>query len=140
MFKPTTKFLLVDDFMIMRNLAKKMLADNGYTNVVVATNGKEAFKVMEDCLEQNEPIEVVISDWNMPVMSGLELLKACRANSHYKNVPFIMVTAESEQSQILEAVKSGVSEYVVKPFNAVTFIKKLENAYSKHSSEQKKAA
>ncbi len=140
MFNSNTKFLVVDDFSTMRKIIKKVLDEIGYRNVVEAVDGKNALDVLEAAQKTNEPIEFVISDWNMPNMQGIELLRACRQKPEFKNLPFMLVTAESEQSQIIEAAKAGVSEYVVKPFNAATLKAKIERVYGKTQTLDKKAA
>ncbi len=141
MFNTNTKFLVVDDFSTMRKIIKKVLDEIGYKNVVEAVDGKNALEVIGTSFQQGDPVQFVISDWNMPNMQGIELLKACKENPAYKTIPFMLVTAESEQAQIIEAAKAGVSEYVVKPFNAATLKAKIERVYAKtHPSNEKKVA
>lgn len=141
MFNPNTKFLVADDFSTMRKIVKKVLDELGYKNVVEAVDGKNALDVIKESFKTGEPIEFVISDWNMPNMQGIDLLKACKADEGLKSLPFMLVTAESEQAQILEAAKAGVSEYVIKPFTAATLKAKIERVYVKvQASQQKKAA
>ncbi len=134
MFGPDTKFLVVDDFATMRKIIKKVLAELGYKNVQEADDGKTALPMLKSATSEGAPYQVVISDWNMPGMAGIDLLKACKADAQLKTVPFMMVTAESEQTNIIEAAKAGVSDYVVKPFNAATLKAKLENIYKKHAA------
>lgn len=140
MFKPTTKFLIVDDFGTMRKIVKKALTDLGYTNSVEAVDGAEAYKFLHEHLKAGQPFEFVISDWNMPNMLGIDLLRKCRSEEPFKTIPFMLVTAESEQSQILEAAKVGVTDYVIKPFSPAMLKAKLENAYKKVTSAGNKAA
>lgn len=135
MFPQNSKFLIVDDFATMRKIIKKVLTELGYTNIEEAEDGKPAMQMMVEALERGSPVDVVISDWNMPVMSGLDLLRACRSDSRFKTVPFMLVTAESEQKNILEAAKAGVSDYVVKPFNSNTLKAKLEKIWQKAQEE-----
>ena len=131
MFKTTTRFLIVDDFSTMRKVIKKALFDLGYENVLEAADGVKAYELLEKHSETNEPVEVVMSDWNMPNMRGIELLKKCRVESRYKNLPFVLITAESEQAQIIDAVRSGVTDYIIKPFSPSTLKVKLEGVYKK---------
>ena len=131
MFAPETKFLVVDDFATMRKIIKKVLSELGYKNIEEADDGSNAYPLLEKALANGQPFEFVISDWNMPNMTGLELLKKVRGHSQLKTMPFMLVTAESEQKHIVEAAKAGVSDYVVKPFNATTLKTKLERIYSK---------
>lgn len=131
MFTPETKFLVVDDFATMRKIIKKVLAELGYKNVQEADDGKTALPMLKSASGEGAPYQVIISDWNMPGMAGIDLLKACKLDPQLKAIPFMMVTAESEQANIIEAAKAGVTDYVVKPFNAATLKSKLENMYKK---------
>jgi two-component system chemotaxis response regulator CheY len=132
MFPTTTKFLVVDDFATMRKIIKKVLNELGYTNVEEADDGKTALPMIQAAHDSGSPYQFVISDWNMPGMQGIDLLKACKADPRFKATPFMLVTAESEQKHILEAAKAGVSDYVVKPFNSATLKAKMERVYAKH--------
>ena len=140
MFTPDTRFLVVDDFSNMRKILKKILMELGYTQIDEADDGDVALLMLRQAQDQGKPYGVIISDWNMPKLPGLDLLRACKNNPLLKNTPFIMVTAESEQSQIIYAVKAGVSEYVIKPFNSMTMKEKLEKAYSKTALNKPKKA
>ncbi|MFN7453892.1 MAG: response regulator [Pseudobdellovibrionaceae bacterium] len=135
MFPADTKFLVVDDFATMRKILKKVLTELGYTNIEEADDGKPAFAALEKAHNEGKPFQFVISDWNMPGMTGIDLLKACKADAKFKTLPFMLVTAESEQKNIVEAAKAGVSDYVVKPFNAATLKGKLERIWSKHDQK-----
>ena len=141
MFNTNTKFLIVDDFSTMRKIIKKVLDEIGYTNTVEAVDGKNALDVLAASIKSGNPVQFIISDWNMPNMQGIDLLRACKDNPEYKALPFMLVTAESEQAQIIEAAKAGVSEYVVKPFNAATLKAKIERVYAKnpHAADKKVA-
>lgn len=123
---PDMKILVVDDFPTMRRIVKTLLRQNGYTNFVEAEHGAEAY----DILKKTPDIEFIVSDWNMPNMTGIEFLKAVRADPKFKHLPFLMVTAEAEKENIIEAVKSGVSNYVVKPFTGQTLQEKLAKIYA----------
>jgi len=114
------KILIVDDFATMRRIMKNILKQLGFTNIVEADDGTSAL----DELEKGN-FDLIISDWNMPKMSGLDLLKNVRASEKYKNVPFLMVTAEAQKQNVIEAVQAGVSNYVVKPFTAEAISDKL---------------
>jgi two-component system chemotaxis response regulator CheY len=119
------KILVVDDFSTMRRIVINILHRLGYTNVVEAENGADALKKLKE-----EKFELVISDWNMPTMTGLELLQAVRADDSLKGTPFLMVTAEGRKENILAAVKSGANNYVVKPFNQATLEEKINAIFS----------
>ncbi len=123
------KVIIVDDFVTMRRITKTLMKQLGYTNMVEAEDGKQAL----DMLQKDSSIEFVISDWNMPNMTGLELLQAVRADEKLKKLPFLMVTAEAEQENIMAAVKSGVSNYVIKPFTALTLQDKLAKVFVTHA-------
>ena len=128
MFSPGTRVLVVDDMMTMRKLVSKTCKELGFTDITEAADGSLAWEVIANA---NPPIGLVISDWNMPNTSGLDLLKRVRADSRFGKLPFVMVTAEAEQHQIVEAVKSGVSNYVIKPFSADVLKEKLEAVHKK---------
>jgi two-component system chemotaxis response regulator CheY len=118
--------LVVDDFPTMRKIVRQVLRQLGYNNVQEAEDGEAALRI----LRQKTDIQFVISDWNMPNMTGIELLKAVRAEPSLKGLPFLMVTAEADKENIVEAVKSGVSSYIVKPFNAATLKEKIEKIFA----------
>ena len=139
MFPADTKFLVVDDFGTMRKIVKKVLSELGYTNVTEAEDGKPALQLLMEAKSSAAPFQFVISDWNMPGMTGIDLLKNCKADPVLKSMPFMLVTAESEQKNIVEAAKAGVSDYVVKPFNAQTLKEKLERVWNKHKGAAKAA-
>jgi two-component system, chemotaxis family, chemotaxis protein CheY len=107
------KILVVDDFATMRKVVKNLLKQAGYENIVEAEDGVSALRVLK-----SQKVDFVISDWNMPNMTGIELLKAVRADNDMSNMPFLMVTAEALQDNVIAAVKAGVSNYIVKPFTA----------------------
>ncbi len=123
---PDMKILVVDDFPTMRRITRTLLRQLGYSNMLEAEDGKQALEI----LNRDASIEFVISDWNMPNMTGLELLQAVRASDKLKKMPFLMVTAEAEQENIMAAVKSGVSNYIVKPFTAQVLQDKLSKVYA----------
>ena len=125
MFPKETKILIVDDMMTMRKLVRKTLTDNGYANITEADDGDHAWPEIEKALMIGQPFQLVISDWNMPRLSGIELLKKMRIKDETRPVPMILLTAEAEKHQVLEAVKAGVSAYITKPFTPATLIEKL---------------
>ncbi|MFH2060607.1 MAG: response regulator [Pseudomonadota bacterium] len=114
------KVLIVDDFATMRRILKNILKQLGFKNLVEADDGTTAWEILE-----GQKIDLIISDWNMPKMTGLELLKKVRASDNYKTTPFLMVTAEAQKQNVIEAVQAGVSNYVVKPFTAEAISDKL---------------
>ena len=122
----TMKVLVVDDMSTMRRIVKNVLRQIGYTSVEEAPDGQEALKKLK-----GGGFGLVVSDWNMPVMSGIELLKAIRADAELKTLPVLMVTAEAQKENIIEAVQAGVSNYVVKPFTADGLQEKLAKIFAK---------
>jgi len=115
------RFLVVDDFSTMRRIIKNFLNDLGYTNIVEADDGKTALPK----LKAGE-VDFLITDWNMPGMQGLELLRLVRGDPATKKLPVLMVTAEAKREQIVEAAQAGVNGYVVKPFTAATLKEKID--------------
>ena len=115
------KFLVVDDFSTMRRIVKNLLHDLGYPNVTEADDGKTALPML-----QAGGFDFLISDWNMPGMSGLDLIKAVRADAKLAKLPVLMLTAEAKREQIIEAAQAGVNGYVIKPFTAETLKEKLD--------------
>ena len=116
--------LVVDDFATMRRILKNIFRQLGFENVIETDDGTTAL----EALKKNK-IDLIVSDWNMPKMTGLELLKTVRASDEYKGIPFLMVTAEAQKQNVLEAVQAGVSNYVVKPFTAEQISDKLEKIF-----------
>jgi len=115
------KVLVVDDSAVMRQIIKKNLKELGFGELLEAENGAAGLKKAGE-----EPIDLIVSDWNMPNMTGLEFLKAVRADASLKGIAFIMVTSESDKEKIMEAVKAGVNQYIVKPFNAIQLEEKIK--------------
>ena len=122
----TIKILVVDDFATMRKVVRNLLKQIGYENIVEAEDGVSALKVLK-----SQKIDFIVSDWNMPNMTGLELLKAVRADSELTATPFLMVTAEALQDNVVAAVRAGVSNYIVKPFTAETLNGKIQKIMEK---------
>ncbi len=114
------KILVVDDFATMRRIIKNILRQIGYRNIEEADDGDVGLKLLK-----SQPFDFVISDWNMPKMSGLELLKAVRSDPQISDMPFLMVTAEAQKENVIEAVKAKVSNYIIKPFTAETLSEKI---------------
>ena len=117
MFSPNAPMLIVDDSRTMRLILKKGLTTLGFANVIEAENGFHALMRLEENFASKSPVEAVISDWSMPRMSGLELLKNIRRDARTANLPFLMVTSVSEPSQILAAGRAGADGYLTKPFS-----------------------
>jgi two-component system chemotaxis response regulator CheY len=128
MFDPKTKVLVVDDMLTMRKVVGKSLKEMGFTDITEAKDGADAWSKVNGA---PEPFGLIVSDWNMPNSSGLDLLKRVRSDSRYSKLPFLLVTAESDKAQIVEALKAGVSNYVIKPFTTDILRQKIEEAHKR---------
>ena len=131
MFPTESKFLVVDDFLTMRKIMQKVLTKAGYQNIETASGAEQAFQMLQAAAETDKPFDIVLSDWNMPEMSGLDLLKACRLHKTFGDIPFIMVTAESDRQHLEQAAAAKVSNFIRKPFNENTLVEILSAVYKK---------
>ena len=120
------KILIVDDFSTMRRIIKNLLRDLGYNNTHEADDGNTALPMLK-----NGDYQFVVTDWNMPGMQGIDLLKAIRLDDKLKHLPVLMVTAEAKREQIIEAAQAGVNGYIVKPFTAATLKEKLDKTFER---------
>jgi two-component system, chemotaxis family, chemotaxis protein CheY len=120
------RILIVDDFSTMRRIIKNLLNDLGYTNTAEADDGNTALTALAQ-----GSFDFVVTDWNMPGMTGIELLKAIRADDRFKTLPVLMVTAEAKREQIIEAAQNGVNGYIIKPFTAQTLEEKLGKIFER---------
>ncbi len=120
------KILIVDDFSTMRRIIKNLLRDLGFTNTEEADDGTTALPML-----QSGKFELLVTDWNMPGMQGIDLLRHVRADENLSSMPVLMVTAEQKKEQIVEAAKAGVNGYIVKPFTAQTLKEKLEKIFER---------
>ena len=120
------KILVVDDFSTMRRIIKNLLRDLGFNNTQEADDGLTALPKL-----QAGGFDFLVTDWNMPGMQGIDLLKAVRADEKLKHMPVLMVTAESKREQIIEAAQAGVNGYIVKPFTAGTLNEKLQKIFER---------
>ena len=119
-----TRFLVVDDFSTMRRIVRNLLKELGFVHVQEAEDGVEALKKL-----RSDAFDFVVTDWNMPNMSGIDLIRAIRADAKLKSLPVLMVTAEAKRENIIEAAQAGASGYVVKPFTAATLDEKLKKIF-----------
>jgi two-component system, chemotaxis family, chemotaxis protein CheY len=120
------RILVVDDFSTMRRIVKNILKQIGFENLDEAEDGKQALAMLKA-----DKFDFLVSDWNMPNMTGIELLQAIRADAQLRNLPVLLVTAETEKEKVLEAVQSGVNNYVVKPFTAEVLMEKINKIFNK---------
>ena len=118
------KVLVVDDMSTMRRIVKNILKQLGFTNLEEAENGQDALGKLK-----TENYGFVVSDWNMPVMMGIDMLRAIRADEKLKHIPVLMVTAEAQKENLMEAIQAGVSNYIVKPFTAETMQEKINKIF-----------
>jgi two-component system chemotaxis response regulator CheY len=118
------RILVVDDFSTMRRIVRNLLKELGYTNADEAEDGVKALQKLK-----SERFDLVVSDWNMPSMTGIELLKAIRGDEALKHLPVLMITAEARKENIIEAAQAGANGYIVKPFTAATLDEKLEKLF-----------
>ena len=118
------KILVVDDMSTMRRIMKNILKQLGFANMEEAENGQEALQKL-----RADTFGFVVSDWNMPVMPGIEMLRAIRADEKLKHIPVLMVTAEAQKENLIEAIQAGVNNYVVKPFTAETMQEKINKIF-----------
>ena len=124
------RFLVVDDFSTMRRIVRNLLKELGYTEVEEADDGSTALALLK-----GEKFDFVISDWNMPNMTGIDLLKAMRADDQLRHLPLLMITAEAKKENIVEAAQAGANGYIVKPFTAATLDEKLTKILNKIKTE-----
>lgn len=120
----TKKVMVVDDSSVMRQIIKNNLKQLGFSHISDAEDGVMGLKKLGE-----EPVDLIVSDWNMPKMTGIEFLKAVRADAKFKAIPFLMVTSEADKEKIMEAVQAGVSQYIVKPFNANQLEEKIKQIF-----------
>jgi two-component system chemotaxis response regulator CheY len=124
--KKQIKILIVDDFSTMRRIIKNLLRDLGFSNTFEADDGNTALPMLK-----NGDYDFVVTDWNMPGMQGIDLLKEIRKDQALCHIPVLMVTAEAKREQIIEAAQSGVNGYIIKPFTAATLKEKLEKIFER---------
>lgn len=125
------KILIVDDFSTMRRIIKNLLRDLGFTNTAEADDGLTALPMLK-----GSHFDLLVTDWNMPGMQGIDLLKAVRSDPELASMPVLMVTAEQKKEQIIEAAKAGVNGYIVKPFTAATLKEKLDKIFERIEASQ----
>jgi two-component system chemotaxis response regulator CheY len=126
MIDDNIKILIVDDFASMRRIIKNTLKQIGFKHVIEADDGTTALAMLKD-----QQIDLILADWNMPKMSGLELLKKIRKDEALKGIPVLLVTAEAQKENVIEAIQAGVSNYIVKPFTPDSMKQKLEQTLDK---------
>ncbi len=131
MFSANLKVLVVDDMETMRAMLNNYLNDMGFKRIVMATDGTEAVQKLKDSQKTNDPFHIIICDWDMPNMNGIDFLKFCQSEEKFKNIPVIFVTVEGNQKNILEAITHGVADYIVKPYTQSLLQSKLQRVMNK---------
>lgn len=131
MFPNDTRILIVDDMGPLRMIVRGQLKEMRFSDITEASDGHKAVEILNRDYNRNMPIDLILSDWNMPVMKGIDFLKIVREDARFKSLPFIMITAESERSLIMDAIKAGVSSYIMKPFSPAMLEGKLKTVWSK---------
>jgi two-component system, chemotaxis family, chemotaxis protein CheY len=129
MFPKKTRILIADDAEIIRQVIQQYFVDLGYEDVEAVEDGEKAWERLRQAQNEGNPFELVLSDFTMPKMTGFDLLKQVRSNPAFREVPFILLSAESDRERVMEAIQLGVSQFVVKPFNFATFTEALKTAY-----------
>jgi two-component system chemotaxis response regulator CheY len=128
------RILLVDDFEMIRSLLKQALKQLGYTDLSEAVDGEDALAKITQAKTDGQNFDIVFLDWNMPKMTGIEVVQKCKGNEVLKDIPFIMITAEREQKNVVAALKAGVSDYVIKPFSPKQLGSKIERILNKNNA------
>ncbi|MEO0336158.1 MAG: response regulator [Pseudomonadota bacterium] len=135
MFPKDTRFLIVDDTKTIRSLIKEMLHKTGFRSFTEAGDGNAALQLMKERADGHDSFQFIICDWNMPVMTGIELLEIRNQDQRFQSIPFLMVTIESEREYVLKAVSMGVSDFVVKPFSEATLASKIQGIWNRLQAE-----
>lgn len=128
-FNVSQKILIVDDMNTMRRIIKGMMTKIGCNNIAEADDGIPAWKLLNEAHDSGSPFQFILSDWNMPGMTGLDLLKKMRQDEKFKKIPFLMITAEGEQANVVIAVQAGVSNFIIKPFSQDTLQEKIKKIF-----------
>jgi len=131
MMNAKLRVLVVDDFEMMRFVLTKALREMGVSDVEEAEHGKQAIDKLADADVAGKPFDIVFCDWNMPEATGMEVLQFCRVMPTYQKMPFVMVTAEAESQNVIQAIKSGANDYIVKPVTPEDLTKKLDKLFTK---------
>lgn len=130
-----SRILIVDDFVMIRSLLKTSLSNLGFKNIDEARDGVEAYNKIATAFVNQNPYEIVFLDWNMPNMTGLEVIQKCRAQVELNELHFIMISAEQEEKKMKQALDAGANDFIVKPFSPLVLVKKIETIM-----QQKKSA
>lgn len=130
MFPAETKILVIDDMLTMRKLVKKSLNGLGFNDVTESPDGEAAWFEIQKAIQDGKPFGLILSDWNMPKLTGIELLKKVRGFEGTRTLPFVLLTAEFDREQVVEAIKTGLSGYITKPFSMAILSEKLQSIWA----------
>jgi two-component system chemotaxis response regulator CheY len=133
-FPADTRILIVDDADIIRQSVHEILLSMGFSQIVEAIDGNDAMAKMKDASAENKPFGLILSDWHMPNLSGLDLLRMIRVQPEWENTPFVLMTVEAELKRVTTAISAGVDQYIVKPVDGASLKKKLMLAWDKRKS------
>lgn len=131
MFSPSVKILLVDDAKGIRSLIKGNLLELGFTNITEAGDGEEALAILNKCQQENAPIELLLTDLRMPNMDGIQLVRKLRKLPQFSRLPILMISADTDKLAIVDAIKAGISDYIIKPLDTNRLQVKLEQVWAK---------
>jgi len=131
MFSPDSHILVIDDSSAVRSLVKQQLTALGFRNVLEAEHGKEALEKLDSLSKVGVDVHLLICDWNMPEMNGIDLLLTLKAHAKYKSIPFLMITSESETENVIKAIVLGVTDFIVKPFDESLLSEKLSSIWKR---------
>lgn len=137
MFPSGTKILIVDDMSQIRESVRRILKDLKLTLLTEAENGQKGWDLLVEQKQAGNPFDLVISDWNMPLLTGFDFLLKVRSDARFATMPFILLTSESEKGLVTQAILAGVSQYIVKPFSPKAMEDKLKSAWQKHNPAPK---
>jgi two-component system chemotaxis response regulator CheY len=135
MFAADSNFLVVDDSNAVRALVKQQLINLGFKNILEAEDGKEALRKLDGMAKVGVGLDIIIADWNMPEMNGIDLLMNLKNHPKYKSIPFLMITSESETENVIKAIVLGVTDFVVKPFDESILLEKLKAIWKRISEK-----
>lgn len=140
MFPNQTRILVVDDFPTMRKIMKKVLSEVGFKDIQEASDGRTAWALIKQAYEDNRPFGLIITDESAPQLEGIELLRLCRENSDFNALPFILVAGQADKFFVKEVTRLGVTDYIVKPFNAAALKSKMEKVWIMQLSQVQQKA
>lgn len=129
MIKDQIKILIVDDFDMIRALIRESLKEIGYTNLTEGEDGLDGYEKILASQKEGNPFDLIFIDWNMPRMTGIEVIEKCKADESLRQLPFIMISTEREQKSVVTALRTGASDYIVKPFSSAQIYRKISRIF-----------